>query len=116
MASLFYFFMLGFFLTHELDGLKRREWRIMPVVSRLPEHIAEQIFIWVHVPLFALLFYFGAGDPASGVAMGLSVFAVIHMGLHWILRKHPNNEFNNVSSRTLIIGAGVLGVFHLIFV
>ena len=56
MASIFYFVMLAFFIAHELDAVKRHEWRVLPLTSFLPEKPAEQIFIWAHVPLFLAQF------------------------------------------------------------
>ncbi len=114
MASIFYFSMLAMFITHELDAVKRHEWRILPLTSFLPEKIGEQVFLWMHVPLFVLLFYYGAGVPTSSIANGLSAFAIIHVGLHWIFRNHPKNEFNTFSSWALIVGAGLFGAAHLV--
>lgn len=114
MAALSYFAMLAFLITHELDAVKRHEWRVLPPMSYLPEKVGEQLFIWAHVPLFAGLSYFGALEPASPVAKGLSFFAIFHTGLHWKFRNHPNNEFNNFSSWALIVLAGLCGLAHLI--
>lgn len=113
MAELFYVVMLGFFLTHELDAMQRHEWRILPLTSFLPEQTGRRTLVWMHVPLFAVLFFFGAGDSGSSVASGLSVFAIIHVGLHWFFRNHPKNEFDNPVSWALIIGAGLGGAGHL---
>ncbi len=113
MNELFYVAMLGFFLTHELDAMQRHEWRILPLTSFLPEETGRQAFVWMHVPLFAALFYFGAGDANSGLAAGLSAFAIVHVGLHWLFRNHPKNEFNNPVSWALIVGAGLGGAGHL---
>ena len=114
MAELFYVAMLGFFITHELDAMQRHEWRILPLTSFLPDETGRQVFVWMHVPLFAALFFYGAGDPTSTVAFGLSVFAIIHVGLHWLFRRHPKNEFDNPTSWAIIIGAGVFGAAHLV--
>jgi hypothetical protein len=65
------------------------------------------------MPLFAVLFYFGAGDPSTRLAHGLSAFAIVHVGFHWLFRNHPKNEFNNPVSWALIIGAGLGGAGHL---
>ena len=108
-----YFAMLALFVAHELDAVKRHEWRVLPLTSFLPEKPAEQIFIWAHVPLFWGLFHFGAGDPTSSVAIGLSAFAVVHVGLHVLFMRHEKYEFNTVSSWALILGAGVFGAAHL---
>ncbi|MEM8652243.1 MAG: DUF6713 family protein [Pseudomonadota bacterium] len=114
MLDFIYFCMLGFFLTHELDAVKRHEWRVLPLTSFLPDHLGEQVFIWAHVPIIAILFYFGGLDPRSTTALGLSGFAIVHVFLHILFRNHPDYEFNNLSSWLLIIGTGVFGALHLI--
>ncbi len=113
MLSISYFAMLALFVAHELDAVKRHEWRVLPLFSLLPETIGEQVFIWSHVPLFFGLFYFGALDPNTAVAKGLSTFVIIHIGLHWFFRDHPKYEFNNISSWMLIVTAGLFGAVHL---
>ena len=113
MIDLAYYVMLGFFITHELDAVKRHEWRVLPLTSFLPDRVGEQVFIWAHVPLFACLFLFGGFDPNSTIAITLSAFSVIHILLHIVFRNHPAYEFNNLSSWSLIIGAGFFGGLHL---
>ncbi len=114
MVDLLYVSMLGFFLTHELDAIQRHEWRIFPLTTYLSDRTGRRVFVWGHIPLFALLFFYGAGDPDSAVAKGLSVFAIIHIMLHWLYRRHPKNEFDNPQSWAIIIGAGVFGAAHLL--
>ena len=114
MQSYVYFAMLAFFITHELDAVKHHEWRFLPLLSSLPERVGEQTFIWAHVPLFAALFLLGADNADSTVAMALSTFSIIHIGLHWLYKKHSKNEFNNLSSWGLILAAGLFGAIHLI--
>ncbi len=114
MADLFYFCMLGFFLTHELDAMKRHEWRVLPLTSFLPDHLGELVFIWAHVPIIAGLFFFGGLDAGSTTALGLSIFGIIHVFLHIAFRNHPHYEFNNLSSWLLIIGTGIFGALHLV--
>jgi hypothetical protein len=113
MLDLLYFAMVGAFFTHELDAVKRHEWRVLPLTSFLPERIGEQTFIWLHLPLFALLLWGGDCDPASAVRIGLSIFAIVHVGLHILYRHHKANEFNNVSSWSLIALTGLLGAVYL---
>ena len=109
-----YYLMVGFFFTHELDAVKRREWRILPGLRLLPDRIAEQAFIWLHVPIFALLLVGGDGEDANTVRVTLSAFAIVHVVLHWLFRDHPANEFNNFSSWSLILGTGALGAAYLL--
>jgi len=102
------------FFTHELDAVKRHEWRVLPLTSFLPERVGEQVFIWIHVPVFLAVFLFSQGRLVGRFRLGLSAFAVIHVGLHWLFRKHPAYEFNNVSSWSLILLTGALGATYLV--
>jgi hypothetical protein len=111
-----YYLTVGFFFTHELDAVKRREWRLLPGLRFLPEKLGEQLFIWLHVPILALLLVGGEGEDVNAVRTGLAGFAVVHVGLHWMFRNHPSNEFNNPSSWALILGAGAFGAAYLIAV
>lgn len=110
MADWLYLAMLASFFTHELDAVKRHEWRVLPLTSFLPERIGEQVFIWMHVPLFLAIFALGESESFR---LGLSVFAMIHVALHWAFRKHPAYEFDNASSWGLIILTGVLGAAYV---
>ncbi|MCP4305155.1 MAG: hypothetical protein GY788_09835 [bacterium] len=111
--DLLYYLMVASFFTHELDAVKRREWRIIPGLNLLSDRASEQLFIWLHIPISALLLLGGDSDPWGAVRICLSVFAVVHVGLHWLYRNNPANEFNNLTSWTLILGTGVLGVVYL---
>jgi len=106
--------MFGFMVTHELDAVKRHEWRVLPLTSFLPDEIGERVFIWAHVPLLTAILYLGGTDPTSLTAIGMSVFSIVHIGLHWAFRKHAKYEFNNPGSWLLICGSGVFGALHLI--
>jgi len=76
----FYFLMLAALFTHELDAVKRHEWRVLPLTSFLPERIGEQVFIWSHVLLFFGIFLGSQGASADAFRLGLSAFAVIACG------------------------------------
>ncbi len=114
MVTYFYFLMLAFLITHELDAVKRHEWRVLPLTAFLPEKIGEQVFIWAHVPLLFLIFWYGGFDPNATMARAISAFSVLHVGLHWLFKRHPKYEFNNISSWSLIVGAGIFGTAHLL--
>lgn len=114
--DLLYYAMVGMFFTHELDAIKRHEWRVLPITSWMPERIAEQTFIWMHAPLFAGVLFGGDGDLDNATRIGLSAFAIVHVGLHIIFRRHPAYEFNNTSSWMLILGSGMLGALYIILV
>ena len=42
------------------------------------------------------------------------VFAMIHVGLHYLLRHHPKYEFNNAVSWSIIVLSGAAGFAHLL--
>lgn len=108
-----YWAMVAAFLTHELDAVKRHEWRVLPLTSFLPERLGEQIFIWVHVPLVFVILWWSSDPDGEGLRLGLATFAVVHVGLHWLFRNHPAYEFNNRSSWSLILLTGGLGAAYL---
>ncbi len=112
-ADLVFWLMAGFLIAHELDAMRRHEWRVLPLVRSLPENVGREFFLWAHVPLFVLVLWIAAQGSSSMPALFLSAFAVIHVGLHWAFRNHPAYEFNNPSSIGLILGAGIFGAIHL---
>lgn len=104
----------GLFFTHEMDAMRCREWRIFPLLEWLDERAAMLWFVWLHVPLFALLVWGAAAAVAAGgnlFSILFGAFCVIHGLLHWIYERHPRNEFRNPLSRSIIwscAGAGLL--------
>ena len=114
MADYIFIVFIAFFLTHELDAMQRCEWRILPVLSRLPEPLAARIFIWAHIPLFAFILWdFVNGSNASLFRNALAGFGVVHVALHWLFQRHPANGFNNLESKVLIWLTGLCGGVYL---
>lgn len=116
MSAFLFWTVVATFFTHELDAVKRHEWRVLPVLRALPEAAGEQLFVWLHLPLFLAVIWYGQEDAESVFALSVSVFAVVHVGLHWLFRKHPAYEFNTLSSWFLIGLTGLLGAMHLLAV
>lgn len=110
-SLLAYRLMLAFLITHELDAVAHHEWRILFFTNFLPDDQGRLLFIWLHVPLFMLVWVL---QDRPWFRNALSAFAVIHVGLHVALINHPAYEFNNLSSWLWIGGAGVFGLFSLI--
>ncbi|MCR9138628.1 MAG: hypothetical protein NXI27_21685 [Alphaproteobacteria bacterium] len=116
MTHLMFNLMLSFFVVHELDAMQRHEWRVLPLTRFLPDPVGRQVFLWAHVPILIAIFWWVLPNPDDLAGLGLSAFAVLHVGLHWMFRRHPAYEFNNPGSWTLIIGTGFFGALHLIAV
>lgn len=106
---------IALLLTHEMDAVRHREWRILPGLSRLGEEDGYAWFTAIHVPLYVglLLALFSDDAPGSTVARWLDGFLVVHAALHLILYRHAENRFRGVLSYVLIVGAGVCGGAHL---
>jgi hypothetical protein len=115
MGDIFFYAGLSLILTHELDAVRRREWRIFPGLARLDDETGYALFTALHVPLFlALLWALFDGGLERGLADGLSAFFVVHVGLHLLALRHPRNEFTGLLSWAAIGGAGLCGVLHLL--
>ncbi len=52
LSQFLFFLMLAFFITHEMDAARRREWQILPLISLPPDAVGERVFMCLHVPLF----------------------------------------------------------------
>jgi hypothetical protein len=115
-SDLTWHLLLAAFLTHEIDAALRHEWRILPIFRALPEHLGERAFIWVHLPLVAVLLALGDGPWQEPFRIALAAFAVVHVGLHWMFLHHPANEFGNTSSWAIILLTGGCGIAHLLSV
>jgi len=107
---------LSLLLAHELDAVRAREWRLLPVLRRLPDAQGRDAFILVHVPLVALLIWLAA-SPVADVRFWFQAvadaFFVVHVALHRAFMSHPDYDFHGALSRSLILGAGAVGALHL---
>ena len=110
MTTTLYFLTLALLTTHEIDAVKRHEWRLLPGLSRLNDEDGFNWFTALHVPLFFLIFYF---SDTLGFRSGLAIFALAHGVVHWLLRTHPLYEFHNWLSKSLIFGAALSGAVYL---
>jgi hypothetical protein len=108
--------LLGFLLTHELDAVACREWRLLYVLRVLPEATARTAFIALHVPLIAALAWTtAAAHPAAANArLAVAAFALVHAALHYRLRRAPAYEFHAPLSSALIAGAALCGAAYLV--
>jgi hypothetical protein len=116
LPSAFFFLGLALLLTHELDAIRCKEWRIFPGTSRLGDEAGYRTFTALHVPLYAIILWAlvagGGGNRALIVALDL--FFVVHLALHVLLRDLPRNEFRSPFSWALILGTGLCGALDLL--
>ncbi len=116
MSEIAFILLLALFLGHELDAIRRHEWRLFPVISRMDDEIGYLSFLIAHIPVFILVFWLGFFVPAAivPVRVALAAFSVIHIWLHWLFRDHPRNEFDNLVSQLLIWTTGAAGMLYLV--
>ena len=99
-----------------MDAIRCREWRIFPGLSLLNDSWGFKLFMLIHIPLFALLFWGLMGHDDNGnLISGLNIFFIIHFGLHLLFLKHKKNEFKDRISWLLISGAGLFGMLDLLY-
>lgn len=108
---------LSLMFTHELDAIRRNEWRVIPGMNLLSDQTGFVVFVLAHVPLFGLVVwasFLQPSDKAIVFQLGFSAFCVAHVLLHWLFRNNPAYEFNNLLSRFLIWGSGVAGAAFIL--
>mgnify|MGYP001823855506 CR=1 FL=1 len=116
--DLLFFIGISLLLCHELDAVAQAEWRLLPVLRTLTDASAYPIFVWLHVPLFALVLWW-TGSTSLPVRrraqLVIDAFVVIHAGLHTALRSHEDYTFHSTLSMDCIYGAAVIGAVHALF-
>ncbi len=99
-------------LTHEMDAMPNHEWRVLPILSSLPDATGEFAFLIAHIPIFALVIAFVASlnTKTRVLAQKLaSGFLIVHAALHFAFSGHDDYEFSSLTSKFLIYGAAFCG-------
>jgi hypothetical protein len=101
-----------------MDAVRRHEWKVLPLLSQVKDDAQGYIlFTVLHIPLYIFLL---GGIFSNGTAvnqsfiLGLDIFCIVHVVLHLLLIKHPQYQFNNWFSWSLIVGAGIVGGIDLL--
>ena len=116
MKNLCFLLGLGFISAHELDAVTQHEWRLLYVLRSLPEAVAANAFVALHVPLCAALIgltHHPLPRWREGSRLALMGFLIVHVGLHLRLSGHAFYSFHSPLSKLLIFGAGVSGALYL---
>lgn len=115
-ANLLFLTGFCFLLAHEMDAVRAKEWRLLPVLKQMDDQSGYITFTVLHVPIYVVLLWvlFNDGDVHRGLRIGLDIFFVVHLMLHVLLRNLPENRFGSMFSWVLIVGAGLFGAFDLL--
>ena len=117
MKNVYFYLGLGTLFTHELDAIGNHEWRLFPILQSLPEVFAMNTFILLHIPLFAVLVALIASTDdrlRKRSRLGVSIFLVVHAGLHLWFTSDVSYEFASTVSKLLIFGGALFGGLHLV--
>lgn len=117
MKNLIFYTGMGVLFTHELDAIQKHEWRVLPLTSWLPEEYGFMVFLFFHIPLFAVLIALAASDNEKirlNSRLGICIFLVIHALLHILFMGSKLYEFVTLSSNILIFGGALLGTIYLL--
>ena len=103
-------------ITHELDAMTQAEWRLLFILRNLPEQVASDTFVLLHIPLITILLWLTNHESVrirSWSRIAVATFLIIHAGLHTLLDHHPDYTFHSLLSLSLIYGGGLLGLMYL---
>ena len=106
---------LSLFLLHEMDAIRRSEWRLFIVLKDMDDTKAYQVFTFIHLFLYVIILCFLFSQYQTIVFWILDLFFILHTILHFLFERHPRNDFKNSFSRMIIYSMGILAVFHLLF-
>lgn len=104
---------LGLLLTHEMDAVRHKEWKMFIFLKDLPENTAYLVFTLPHILLYALVLFFLLLNNMA-ILYIVDIFIICHLFLHFLFRKHPNNQLTGFWSLAIINSAGIIAAVHLI--
>jgi hypothetical protein len=107
---------LAALFTHEMDAVLRHEWRGMVGLGSLPDATAYPIFLAAHFPAFAAILWLGhhrVRMVRAWTRLTLSIFLVVHLGLHVLASRKPGYEFQGLLSTVWIYAAAAFGAIYV---
>lgn len=115
-TNFFFFLGLASLLVHEMDAIHKHEWRIFPLTFMLNDSRGYRVFMLLHIPLYVLIFrgLYDNGHLNQGLITGLDSFFIIHIILHLLYLRHPQNEFRGTFSWLIISSAALAGLVDLL--
>ncbi len=108
---------IALLLSHELDAVAQAEWRLLPGLSTVGDKLGYDLFVLLHVPIIAIIFWLVMNPLPSArfkVQMVLDSIMIAHGIAHWLLADMPLNSFHSPLSHLLIFGASAVATAHLV--
>jgi hypothetical protein len=116
MLLLLFLFNLSLFLLHEMDAIRRSEWKLFFVLKDMDDAKAYKVFTFIHLPLYTIIFALLFSQYQTITFWVIDIFLMIHAILHLFFEKHSRNEFKNKFSRLIIYPMGIIAAIHLLLI
>ncbi|MGG1638707.1 DUF6713 family protein [Paenibacillus sp. NRS-1760] len=113
---LLFLFNLSLFLLHEMDAIRRSEWKLFFVLQDMDDAKAYKVFTLIHLPLYTIILALLFSQYQTNTFWVIDIFLMIHAILHLFFEKHSRNEFKNTFSRLIIYSMGILAAIHLLLI
>lgn len=97
-------------IVHELELLLLGEWDVFHGTATP----IGQAMMFTHIAIVLGLLVAAEVTRSALIRMGLCVFAVLHVGLHWLFRNDPVQAVASAASWVLILLAGAFGAAYLV--
>lgn len=107
---------LSLFLMHEMDAVRKNEWKMFFYLSTLEQEKGFAVFSLLHIPFFFFIFWglFAADEVIRNhLMLVLDVFFILHFFLHLAFIRHHNNEFKSAMSWFIIGGLFLFGMVNI---
>lgn len=117
MEKVLFMLILALLLVHEMDAIYNREWKMFIILKDFPDETAYKIFTALHMPLYFLVILIvalGNANVQTILYYVIDLFLLAHAVVHFLFRKHKENRFESMFSKTIIYSMAVLASAHLI--
>ena len=97
-------------IVHELEAVLLRPWSAFHTI----DNPLTQIILLAHVPVVVGLLVIAELTRRPMIKVGVCMFALLHVGLHWLYRDQPFHDLGSITSWVLIFLAGIFGAAYLV--
>ena len=110
---------LALLAVHELDAMIAGEWRLLPILSDMTDADGMRAFIWLHIPMFGVMFWLG-GHPNPRLRYRaqfvLDLLVIGHGIAHFLLNDHPDYGFEPPVETVTVFGAALAASLHVFLI
>ena len=113
-ALLIFALELALLFVHEMDAIRRQEWKMFVFLKDMADEKAYRVFMLLHIPLYTAVLGLLLSDYARIGIYITDIVLMAHLLVHVVFRRHPANKLNGRMSKSIIYAAGLLAAIHLV--